>query len=189
MAVQSRMIDLGSQAPDFALPDPEGTIHRLSNFAGAKALLVAFICNHCPYVKHILPEFAAVARDYKNQGLAVVAISANDVKAYPDDAPAKMAEVAREHRFVFPYLYDETQETARAYGAACTPDLYLFDLNQRLVYHGQFDDTRPDRGKADGADLRAAVTATLAGHAPSLAQRPSVGCSIKWKPGAAPNWA
>ncbi len=189
MAAQSRFIDLGSAAPDFALPDPSGQVHRLSDFADAKTLLVAFICNHCPYVKHVLPEFAGVARDYKNQGLAVVAISANDVANYPADAPDKMAQVAREHRFVFPYLYDETQETAKAYGAVCTPDLFLFDADRRLVYRGQFDDTRPNRGQADGADLRAAVQAALAGVAPSPQQKPSVGCSIKWKPGKAPDWA
>jgi peroxiredoxin len=189
MAVQSRLIKLGSPAPDFTLPDTAGRIHTLSDFAGAKALLVAFICNHCPYVKHILPELAGAARDYKNQGLDVVAISANDVDGYPEDGPDNMAVVARQHRFAFPYLYDETQETAKAYGAACTPDLYLFDQNRRLVYHGQFDDTRPGRGKADGRDLRAAITATLTGHAASAEQKPSVGCSIKWRPGRAPAWA
>lgn len=182
MAAQSRSIDLGSPAPDFALPDPSGRIHKLADFADAKALLVAFICNHCPYVKHILPEFAGVARDYASQGLAVVAISANDVAGYPEDAPEKMADIAREHRFVSPYLYDETQEVAKAYGAVCTPDLYLFDASRRLVYHGQFDDTRPGHGKADGKDVRAAIAATLAGHAVSGEQKPSVGCSIKWKP-------
>jgi peroxiredoxin len=189
MAAQSRLIDLGSPAPDFALPDPAGKIHTLAEFAGARALLVAFICNHCPYVKHILPAFAAVAREHKDQGLAAVAISANDIDRFPDDAPGKMAEVARSHGFVFPYLFDETQETAKAYGAVCTPDLYLFDANRRLAYHGQFDDTRPGRGEADGADLRAALAATLAGQAVAGAQKPSVGCSIKWKPGRAPAWA
>jgi peroxiredoxin len=189
MAAHSRLIDLGSPAPDFALPDPGGQMHKLADFAGAKALLVAFICNHCPYVKHILPAFAGLAREFKDQGLAVVAISGNDVAGYPEDAPDKMAEVARAHGFVFPYLYDETQETARAYGAVCTPDLYLFDAGRRLVYHGQFDDTRPGRGTASGSDLRAAIEATLAGQSPSAEQQPSVGCSIKWKPGQAPDWA
>jgi peroxiredoxin len=189
MAAQSRLIELGAPAPDFALPDPAGSIHKLGHFAGAKALVVAFICNHCPYVKHILSEFAAVARDYEERGLAVVAISANDVANYPDDAPARMAEVARAQGFVFPYLHDETQETAKAYGAVCTPDLYLFDANRRLVYHGQFDETRPGRGKADGRDLRAAIEATLAGRAVNAEQAPSVGCSIKWKRGQAPDWA
>lgn len=189
MAAQSRLIELGSSAPDFALPDPAGRMYRLADFAGAKALLVAFICNHCPYVKHILPALAGLAREFKDQGLEVVAISANDVAAYPEDAPAKMAEVARAHDFVFPYLYDETQATARAYGAVCTPDLYLFDANRRLAYHGQFDDTRPGRGRGDGKDLRAAIAATLAGKAPDPLQTPSVGCSIKWKRGQAPEWA
>jgi peroxiredoxin len=189
MAAHSRPIELGSPAPDFALPDSDGNIHKLADFSGAKALVVAFICNHCPYVKHIVSEFAVVARDYKDQGLAVVAISANDVANYPDDAPDKMAALARAQRFVFPYLYDETQAVAKAYGAACTPDLYLFDAHRRLVYHGQFDDTRPGRGKADGRDLRAAVEATLAGRTASADQAPSVGCSIKWKRGQAPDWA
>ena len=189
MAAQSRLIDLGAPAPDFALPDPTGQMHRLADFTRARALLVAFICNHCPYVKHILPPFAALAREFKDQGLAVVAISANDVDRFPDDAPGRMAAVARAHGFVFPYLYDETQETAKAYGAVCTPDLYVFDANRRLVYHGQFDDTRPGRGEADGRDLRAAIAATLAGRAPDGAQTPSVGCSIKWKPGQTPDWA
>lgn len=189
MAAQSRVIDLGSPAPDFALPDPSGHIHKLADFAGGKALLVAFICNHCPYVKHIVPALAEQAREFKDRGLAAVAIGANDIAAYPEDAPEKMAELARAHGFVFPYLYDESQATARAYGAVCTPDLYLFDAAQRLVYHGQFDDTRPGRGQADGADVRAAIEAVLGGAAPSPQQKPSVGCSIKWKPGKAPDWA
>jgi peroxiredoxin len=189
MAVQSRMIELGSAAPAFALPDPSGQVWALDKIAGEKPVLVVFICNHCPYVVHIADAFAAFAREYQDKGLAVVAISANDVRAYPQDGPAKMAEFARQHAFSFPYLYNETQETARAYAAACTPDLFLFDKDRRLAYRGQFDATRPGRGTPTGADLRAAADAVLAGRAPSADQKPSVGCSIKWKPGNAPDGA
>lgn len=187
MAAQSKMVELGSLAPEFVLTDPSGAPWQLGKVAGEGPVLVAFICNHCPYVVHIADAFAAFATEYKDKGLATVAISANDVSTHPQDGPDKMAEFARAHHFTFPYLYDETQETAKAYGAVCTPDLFLFDADKKLVYRGQFDDTRPSRGTPTGADIRAAADAVLAGKKPSRDQTPSVGCSIKWKPGNAPN--
>lgn len=188
MAAQSKMVDLGSVAPDFVLTDPSGGVWELGKIAApGQPVLAAFICNHCPYVIHIADAFSDFAREYKDKGLATVAICANDVHAYPEDAPAKMAEFARAHRFTFPYLYDETQETAKAYGAVCTPDLFLFDKSRQLAYRGQFDDTRPGRGAPTGADIRAAADAVLAGRAPSRKQNPSIGCSIKWKRGNEPD--
>jgi peroxiredoxin len=187
MAAQSKMVELGSPAPDFVLTDPSGAPWALGKVAGSHPFLVAFICNHCPYVVHIADALAAFASEYQDKGLEIVAISANDVASHPEDAPAKMAEFARTHHFTFPYLYDETQETARAYGAVCTPDFFLFDKSKKLVYRGQFDDTRPGRGTPTGADLRAAADALLSGRAPSADQKPSVGCSIKWKPGKTPD--
>ncbi|MES1158282.1 MAG: thioredoxin family protein [Terricaulis silvestris] len=189
MATQSLMSGLGETAPDFTLVDSEGGAWTLNKVAGDRPVLVAFICNHCPYVVHIADAFAAFASEYQNKGLAVVAISANDVGAYPQDGPDKMADFAEAHRFTFPYLYDESQDVARAYQAVCTPDLYLFDAQRKLAYRGQFDATRPGRGTPTGADLRAAADAVLAGRAPSAEQAPSVGCSIKWKPGKTPAWA
>ncbi len=187
MATQSRMVELGSSAPDFVLTDPEGGAWALGKVAGDGPVLVAFICNHCPYVVHIADAFATFASEYKDKGLATVAISANDIATHPQDGPDKMAEFARAHHFTFPYLYDETQETAKAYGAVCTPDLFLFDARKTLVYRGQFDSSRPGRGAPTGADLRAAADAVLAGRKPNANQTPSVGCSIKWKPGNAPD--
>ena len=181
MAAQSQMIALGSEAPDFVLTDPSGGVWELGKVAGNRAVLVGFICNHCPYVVHIADAFAAFAEEYQDKGLAVVAISANDVSAYPQDAPDKMAQFAKAHGFKFPYLYDEPQDAARAYGAVCTPDFFLFDASRKLVYRGQFDGTRPGSGAPTGADLRAAADAVLAGRKPSENQKPSVGCSIKWK--------
>jgi len=183
------MLELGTKAPDFALPDPSGKVFRLADFDDEPALLVAFVCNHCPYVKHIVDGFAAFAREYGGKGLAVVAISANDAGAYPEDAPPAMAEVARAHGFTFPYLYDESQQVALAYQAICTPDFFLFDADRRLVYRGQFDDSRP-KGEAPvtGKSLRTAVDALLDGRPVPAEQVPSVGCSIKWKPGNAPEW-
>lgn len=190
MVRQSRMLELGTPAPAFRLPDAQGRLHALEDFGSAKALLVAFICNHCPYVKHILPAFAQFARNYQPQGLAIVAISSNDIESHPDDAPPRMAEVARAHGFVFPYLYDESQQVALAYEAICTPDFFLFDRERRLAYRGQFDGSRP-RGNqpSTGADLRAAVDAVLAGKPAPAQQVPSAGCSIKWKPQNEPDWA
>jgi peroxiredoxin len=184
------MLELGTPAPAFALPDPAGQVHRLEDFAGAPALLVAFICNHCPYVKHIMDGFAAFAREYGEKGLAVVAISPNDAQAYPADAPPAMAEVAAAHGFTFPYLHDDSQAVALAYQAICTPDFFLFDRDRRLAYRGQFDDSRPNSGiPVTGESLRAAADAVLQGRAVPGEQVPSVGCSIKWKESIAPDWA
>lgn len=187
---ESRMVDLGTQAPAFELPDAQGKMHRLEDFREAPALLVAFLCNHCPYVKHILPGFAGFAREYAARGLAIVAISPNDVVAFPEDAPEVMAEVAGRHGFVFPYLYDESQDVALAYEAICTPDFFLFDRGRRLAYRGQFDDSRPGSDVVvSGASLRAAADAALAGRPVDGPQRPSAGCSIKWKADRQPDWA
>jgi peroxiredoxin len=183
MAMQSTMLALGTAAPSFRLPDTvTGKPVALEDFAASRALLVAFICNHCPYVKHILDGFAAFAQEYGPRGLAVVAISSNDVQTHPADSPGEMAKLAREKNFTFPYLFDESQAVARAYDAACTPDFFLFDGNRRLVYRGQFDESRP-RGQqpVTGADMRAAVDAVLAGKPVPEKQIPSVGCGIKWK--------
>jgi peroxiredoxin len=176
------MLPLGTKAPQFRLPDPQGKWISSEDFTGAPALLVAFICNHCPYVKHVRPALAALAKEYQGRGIAVVAISSNDVVSFPDDSPAKMAEEIKLAGYTFPYLYDETQEVARAYQAVCTPDFFLFDSDHRLVYRGQFDDTRPNSGRAaTGTDLRSALDAVLAGQPANANQKPSVGCGIKWK--------
>ena len=178
----SRMPALGRPAPDFALPDTEGRLVRRDDFAASPALLVAFWCNHCPFVKHIRDAFVAFAREYQARGLAIVAISANDVAAYPDDAPAHMKENARLHGYTFAYLYDESQAVARAYEAACTPDLFLYDKARRLAYRGQFDGSRPSNGQpVTGADLRGAADAVLAGLPAPADQRPGIGCNVKWK--------
>jgi peroxiredoxin len=186
----STMLELGTPAPDFRLPDARGGTVALADFADAKALLVAFICNHCPYVKHLKEGLARFARDYQDTGLALVAISANDVSSHPDDAPEKMAEDAKRFGYVFPYLYDESQEVAKTYRAACTPEFYLFDGERRLVYRGQFDASRPGNDvPVTGKDLRAAVDAVLAGRPVPAEQAPSIGCNIKWKPGNQPDYA
>jgi len=183
----STMRTLGSLAPDFHLPEPLSGRHLgLADFSG-RPLLVLFTCNHCPFVLHILDELVRVLNHYQAQGLAVVAISSNDVARHPDDAPDKMAQLAQLKGFAFPYLYDENQAVARAYQAACTPDFFLYDAAHHLVYRGQFDDARPGNGvPVTGADLRAALGAVLAGRAPAAEQRPSLGCNIKWKPGHEP---
>jgi peroxiredoxin len=187
---QSRMLALGTQAPDFSLPDASGMAHKLAQYADSPALLVAFICNHCPYVKHMLEGFTSFASEYQARGLATLAISSNDVEAYPEDGPAEMARVARKHGFTFPYLYDESQAVAQSYQAVCTPDLFLFDRDRRLVYHGQFDGSRPgNKVPVTGADLRAAVDAVLTGSPAPVDQIPSTGCSMKWKAGNEPDWA
>jgi thiol-disulfide isomerase/thioredoxin len=156
------------------------------DFPGAPALLIAFVCNHCPFVKHIRPALAHLAKEYQARGIAVVAINSNDAVAYPDDSPEKMAEEIKAAGYTFPYLYDESQAVAKAYQAVCTPDFFLFDREHRLVYRGQFDDTRPNSGRdATGADLRSALDSVLAGRAVSTDQKPSVGCGIKWKAGNA----
>lgn len=186
----STMLPLGTKAPDFNLPDVvSGSAIALSNYADKRALLVMFICQHCPFVKHIKVELAKISKDYANSNLGIVAISANDVANYPDDAPEKLKAMAKELDLSFPICYDETQETAKAYTAACTPDFFLFDANQQLVYRGQLDDSRPSNGKpVTGKDLRAAIDAVLAGKSISFEQQPSVGCNIKWKPGNAPSY-
>jgi len=185
----STMVPLGTEAPPFRLPNVDGRIVSIEDFKDAPALLVVFICNHCPYVKHILPHFVGLAKEYQQRGVAIVGINSNDVTGYPDDAPEKMAELSRTMGFTFPYLFDESQEVAKAYGAACTPDFYLFDSARRLVYRGQMDDSRPGNGRpVTGADLRAAIDAVLAGRPISADQRPSVGCNIKWKPGNEPDY-
>lgn len=189
VAVNSTMLPLGTPAPDFRLPDPGGRTYSLADFKGASALVVIFLCNHCPYVKHLRGGVAQLARDYQSRGVAVVGISANDVVNYPADSPAKMAEEAQAAGYSFPYLYDETQAVAKAYRAACTPDFYLFDQAQRLVYRGQFDDSRPGNNlPVTGKELREALEAVLAGRPVAAQQKPSIGCNIKWKPGNAPEY-
>ncbi len=188
MAVPSTMLALGTEAPDFALPDvTTGEIVRRSDFVGADALLVMFICRHCPYVTHVRDQLAALGRDHLDTDLAIVAISPNDPAAYPEDAPASLAEEAKGAGYTFPYLFDETQDVAKAYTAACTPDLFLFDGGLRLVYRGQLDASRPGNGiPVTGEDIRSAITAVLSGRPVSDEQHPSVGCSIKWREGNDP---
>ena len=186
----STMLELGTPAPDFHLPEPvTGHEVSLDDFRDAPALLVAFICNHCPYVQHIRHRLAELVRDYQGKGLAAVSVNSNDVAHYPDDTPEKMIEEVRNIGYTFPYLYDETQEVAKAYRAACTPDFFLFDRNRRLAYRGQFDDARPGNdAPVTGRDLAAAIDAVLAGHAVPTDQKPSLGCNIKWKPGNEPDF-
>ena len=185
----STMLPLGTEAPDFRLPDFAGQMHALADFRDRSALLVAFICGHCPFVRHIRGEFARYAREYRARGLAVVAINSNDLAAYPQDGPDGMRAEAAELGYDFPYLLDETQAVAKGYRAACTPDFFLFDADRRLVYRGQFDNSRPGNGQAvTGADLRAATTAVLEGRPPRAQQTPSIGCNIKWKPGNEPDY-
>lgn len=189
VAVNSTMLPLGTEAPSFELPDPSGKSHALRDYGSAPALLVVFLCNHCPFVKHIRHELAAIGRDYQARGLAMAGINSNDIQAHPDDAPERMAEEIRSAGYTFPYLYDETQAVARAYRAACTPDLYLFDGRRRLVYRGQLDDSRPGNAvPVTGKDLRAAIDMVLAGKPVPRDQKPSIGCNIKWKPGNAPDY-
>jgi thiol-disulfide isomerase/thioredoxin len=177
------MMPLGTVAPDFALPDTaSGNVLTRADVSGPIATVIMFICNHCPYVKHIEAQLAALGRDYGDRGVGFAAISANDVANYPDDAPAKMREKAAAAGYPFPYLYDESQETARAYAAACTPDFYIFDAACACVYRGQLDDSRPGNGTpVTGRDMRAALDALIAGAPVAEDQTPSVGCNIKWK--------
>ncbi|MDK2858208.1 MAG: hypothetical protein PWQ29_715 [Verrucomicrobiota bacterium] len=184
----STMMELGTQAPEFALPDVRtGETVRLSDFADKDALLVVFMCAHCPYVKLVESELAAIGRDYLPRNMGMVAISANDAESVPEDAPPKLKEQAERLGFVFPYLYDETQQTAKAYHAACTPDIFLFNAQRELVYRGQLDDARPGNGKpVTGRDLRAAIECLYEGRPLPAQQFPSTGCNIKWKPGNEP---
>jgi peroxiredoxin len=184
----STMLELGTSAPDFTLPDSAGNTVSRSDFAG-KPLLVIFMCNHCPFVKHLADKLAEVAREYQNKGIAVVAINSNNIETHPDDSPEKMRKEKELRGYTFPYLYDESQEVAKAYKAACTPDFFLFDADHKLVYRGQFDDTRPDKGTPTGEDLIAAMDALLEEKQPPQDQKPSIGCNIKWKPGNEPAYA
>ncbi len=183
----STMPDLGLSVPAFELPDIDGRMISRANFHDSKALLIAFWCNHCPYVQHIREGFVTFAHEYQKHGLAVVAISANNVSTHPDDSPELMKIESEQHEFRFPYLYDETQEVARAFQAACTPDFFLYDKQQQLVYRGQFDASRPGNSiPVTGSDLRGAVDAVLNDQPVDVAQIPSIGCNIKWKPGNEP---
>lgn len=183
------MMPLGAPAPGFDLADPAGKRYTLESFESAKALLVAFICSHCPFVKHVRAGFAALAAEYQGKGVAVVAIASNDAAAYPEDGPEGMAGEASAAGYRFPYLFDETQDVAKAYGAACTPDFFVFDRERRLAYRGQMDGSRPGNAvPVTGEDLRRALDAVLEGRSVPGDQRPSLGCNIKWKPGHEPVW-
>ena len=188
---ESTMLELGTIAPDFSLPEPAtGETVSLADFSNSQALLVFFICNHCPYVLHIHHALNDLIREFQANGLAAVAINSNDVANYPDDSPEKMATLSKEMGYCFPYLFDETQSVAKAYKAACTPDFFLFDQNMQLAYRGQFDSSRPRNNEpVTGADLRAAIQHVLAGKAISEdTQIPSMGCNIKWKADNAPDY-
>lgn len=185
----STMLPLGTAAPAFSLPNVDGKTVSLKDFVDAPALLVVFMCNHCPYVKHVAAGLAGLTREYQQKGVAVVGINPNDAANYPDDAPARMVEEVMARGYTFPYLYDATQEVAKAYRAACTPDFYIFDRGHKLVYRGQLDASRPNSGvPVTGTDIRSALDAVLAGTAVSADQKPSIGCNIKWKSGNEPEY-
>lgn len=185
----SQMLALGTRAPAFALPDPSGRKVSLDDYPDAKGFLVVFMCNHCPFVKHIREELARLGQELPPRGVVMVGINSNDADKYPDDSPERMKAEAETYGYTFPYLVDETQQVAKAYSAACTPDFYLFDAERALVYRGQLDDSRPSNGKpVTGADVRAAVDALLDGRAALEQQTPSIGCNIKWKSGNAPEY-
>ncbi len=184
----SYMLELGTKLPPFSLPDTDGKIVTNKDFAG-KPILVMFICNHCPFVIHVRDQLASIGRDYPEKGLAIVAINSNDVKTHPDDSPEKMRVERQSAGYAFPYLFDETQEVAKAFKAACTPDLFLFDREHRLAYRGQLDDSRPSNNiPVTGRDLRAALDCVLSGARIPSEQKPSLGCNIKWKPGNEPRY-
>ncbi len=184
----STMLPLGTSAPKFSLPNIDGKTVSLDDFRG-KPLVVMFICNHCPYVKHVAPELVRIVKDYSGRGIAFVGISSNDVTSHPEDSPEKMREEAKAQGYQFPYLFDESQEIAKTYHAACTPDFFVFDKDHRLVYRGQLDDSRPKSDKPlNGSDLRAAIDAVLSGSKPNELQKPSIGCNIKWKQGDEPQY-
>jgi peroxiredoxin len=186
----STMLPLGTVAPEFRLPDTDGRAVSLDDFKAAPALLVVFLCNHCPYVKHVCGELARLCKEYQARGVGVVGISSNDVTTHPDDSPAMMAREKAQVGYTFPYLYDESQAVAQTYQAACTPDFFVFDRSQKLVYRGQMDSSRPGNSiPVTGKDLRAALDAVLAGETPSGDQRPSMGCNIKWKRGHEPSYS
>jgi len=183
------MLPLGTQAPDFSLPNVDGRTVSLADFQSSLALLIAFICNHCPFVKHVAPGLADLGREYLAKGAAVVAINSNDAASYPADSPEQMVHEAESRGYVFPYLYDEDQSVAKAYLAACTPDFYVFDRDRKLVYRGQMDASRPDSGiPVTGKDLRAALDSVLSGRPVPADQKPSIGCNIKWKAGNEPDY-
>lgn len=185
----STMLELGTRMPEFNLPNLDGEMVGPQDFGGRPALLVMFICNHCPFVKHIQRGLAQFCKEYQKKGLGVLAVNSNDVRNHPDDSPVKMREEAAAAGYTFPYLYDETQEVATAFRAACTPDFFLFDKEGKLAYRGQFDDSRPENGvPVTGEDLRKAVDAVLAGRPVTGDQKPSIGCNIKWKPGNEPDY-
>lgn len=188
-ATPSTMLPLGTPAPDFELPNTQGKIITLNDFKDAPALLVIFMCNHCPFVKHIRPGLAQMAADYQAKGIAVVGINSNDIENFPEDSPKNMAKEIEDACYTFEYLYDETQQVAKAYYAACTPDFFIFDKDRKLVYRGQMDDSRPGNDiPVTGADLRSAMTAVLAEKPVQPKQKPSIGCNIKWKPGNEPDY-
>jgi peroxiredoxin len=185
----STMLPLGTRAPDFSLPNVDGKTVSLKDVSGGKGLLVMFICNHCPFVKHLRSALAEFGQEYQAKGLKIVAISSNDVDSHPEDSPEKMVAESKSAGYTFPYLYDESQSVAQAYKAACTPDFFLFNGDLALVYRGQFDDSRPGNGKPiTGSDLRAAADVVLAGKPPLIVQKPSIGCNIKWKAGREPEY-
>lgn len=190
MAVTSTMLSLGTLAPNFNLQDvTSGQSITLSHFADKRTLLVMFICRHCPYVQHVKKEIAKIGKDYQDKNIGIVAISSNDVEAYPEDSPESLKEMAEEEGFNFPYCYDEAQEVAKKYTAACTPDLFLFDEERKLVYRGQLDDSRPSSNiEVTGKDLRSAIDAVLEDKVVNPNQKPSMGCSIKWKKGNEPSY-
>ncbi len=186
----TRILSPGVPAPEFELQDVHGETQTLADVRGPKGLVVAFLCNHCPFVLHLARELGTFAATCEAKGVGFVGINANDVSRYPADSPEKMREMVGKYDWTFPYLYDESQATAKAYSAACTPDFYLFDEDLRLTYCGQFDDSRPNNGKpVTGTSLRAAVEALLKQDPPLAEQHPSTGCSIKWKPGNEPSWS
>jgi peroxiredoxin len=183
------MLDLGTTAPDFSLINVNGQTVSLTDFDSAKAIVVVFMCNHCPFVKHIAPQLAQFARDCQSKEVALIGINSNDVSSHPGDSPEQMIHEAEQQGYTFPYLFDETQEVAIAYRAACTPDFFLFDGDKLLVYRGQFDSSRPDSGiEVTGTDLQAAIDAVLNGESLTMEQIPSIGCNIKWKSGAEPEY-
>jgi peroxiredoxin len=185
----STMLPLGSAAPKFSLTNTDGKTITLESFPNDLPLLVIFMCNHCPFVIHLRDHLVKFIREYQDKGISVVAISSNDAEKYPADSPEKMKEDAEKYGYTFPYLYDETQDAAKAYRAACTPDFFLFDRHRQLVYRGQYDDSRPSNGQpVTGADLKAACDAVLSGQSINALQRPSIGCNIKWKPGQEPDY-
>jgi peroxiredoxin len=189
-ATESQMLDLGTEAPHFTLPDPDGRRHSLDGSENADAYLVMFISNHCPYVKHVAAELARIGKDYGPRNVAIYAINSNNIDTHPGDSPDNMRKEIASRGYPFPYLFDEDQSVAKAYRAACTPDIYVFNGDRKLVYRGQLDSSRPSNSiPVTGSDLRAALDAVLGGTTVPEVQIPSIGCNIKWKPGNEPEWA